>query len=468
MLVALAVVAFLRPPAAPAGGETPPPTPTGRQPAFHLDATPEQRTDILESAFGKIASERADRLGALKDDIALLLDDPGAVRYVVAQWHARRSEGRYADAAFADLFRLVKRPEFVDPTAELLASPFPEIRLKALQSAETQADPRLGPGILAIYRGAAGEEGDRRLSVKLAALQAGFACGGDSLPALLAEALRDPNDEVAVRALTIASDLDVPDVAGEVKRLLGSARSPRVRLHAAALLARRGDLAAPADVVAALDPREPALAAEALHLVAKYRMAHAAARLREIRPAVPPDLRTLVTLALLRLDDSATWEEVIHAADAAGGEGELEALQLLGASGNAETAPILLHAIARGGLARVRAIAAGISTSREKGFLPVIERLVEEPVDHPSDLGDAPAVGGQALVPRLAALLENASEPAVQARHLAWLGMVGGNAARGVMLQARSRIPRLADEQIRLVDLEARRLGQAAPSLQLR
>jgi hypothetical protein len=467
-IVALAVVYLLKSPTTPEDQGPPPKTPTLRSPAFHLDATPDQRRAILESAFSKVASDRAERLGALKDDIALLLDDPAAVQYILNQWHLRRGEGKYADAAFADLFTLVKRPEFVDPTAELLASDFPEIRAKALQAAMTQKSPRLGPRILAIYRGAAGDPSDKKTSLRLEALHAGFACGGDALAPLLSEAFQDPSPGVAVEALTIATDADVPGTEAAARRLLETSKDRRVRVHAATVLLRRGSVSAADEIVAALDPQDQAVAAEAAHLVAKHRIEAAAGRLRELLPKTSGELKRVFALALLRLGDRATWDETIAAADAAGSEGELEALQLLGASGSADAAPILLHAIDRGGDARIRAIAAGIATSQDPGLKPVVFKLVEQPMQHPAELDDAPKVGGEDLVPRLAQLLHEATEPAAQARYLAWLSLIGGKQARDAMLRERNRIQRLVDERLRLVDLEARRLGVEAPPMTAR
>ena len=160
------------------------PTATGRQPAFHLDATPAQRREILEATFPKIASDRAEQLGALKDDVALLLDDPEAVRFILDAVAPPQDEGRYAQAAFADLFQLVKNPEFVQPTADLLDSTQAEIRAKALQAAATQASPALGSRILAIYRAMRAEEGGGKSYPKHLAMSAAIACRGDSFAAL--------------------------------------------------------------------------------------------------------------------------------------------------------------------------------------------------------------------------------------------------------------------------------------------
>ena len=96
----------------------------------------------------------------------------------------------------------MKKPEFVEPTGDLLDSSKPEIRRKALQSAETQASPALGPRILAIFRAAKRRErAEQGRSLRIEALSAGLACRGDAFPALLAQAMRDPSPEVAVRAL---------------------------------------------------------------------------------------------------------------------------------------------------------------------------------------------------------------------------------------------------------------------------
>ena len=143
----------------------------------------------------------------------------------------------------------------------------------------------------------------------------------------------------------------------------------------------------------------------------------------------------------------------------------MEALQLLAASGDVNVSPILLHALDRGGPGRVHAIAAGITSSGEKGFLPVIRKLIEQPVGHPSELEMTPLIGGPELVPRLSELLHAATEPVAQQRFLGWLAVIGGPEARAAMLRERDRIGRLVDEQIRLVDLEARRLGTSAPPL---
>lgn len=464
VIVALAFLALMKQRAPDPGQGPPDPTVTGRQPAFHLDATPAQRRTILESAFPKIASERAVLLGAIKDDVALLLDDPEAVALVVTQWHVHKAEGRYAEAAFADLFRLVKNPAFVEPTATLLEAQKPEIRRKALQSAETQASPALGSRVLAIFREGATLPADEGVSLRRSALHAGFACKGDAWPALLDLAIGDEDSEIAIEALTFAADLDVPGLESHARELLTRAKDPRVRLYAAALLMRRGDLSASGAIISALDPKDPALAADAVHLVAKYRIAAARSKLVEIRPHTTGEIRRLFTLALLRLGDQDVLNEVMQAADVLGGEAEIDALRLLAAGGDENVTPILLHALGRGGLARAHAIAAGISTSAQPGFLPVIEKLVEAPVGHPAELFEAPKVGGKALIPKIAGLLHEATDPTAQVRYLAWLEQIGGPEARDVMIRERQRIPRLVDERLRLVDLEARRLGQATPA----
>jgi hypothetical protein len=465
VIVALAYVALFKGPAAPDTQAPPESTITGKAAAFYLDVTPAERRTILEATFPKVASERAERLGAVKDDIALLLGDPESINYVLAQWHIHRTEGRYAEAAFADLFRLVKNPEFVAPTAELLDSTKPEIRRKALQSAETQASPALASRILAIFRAARDEKEHDRSPYRMEALRAGWACRGDSFPALLAEAMNDPGGEIATRALSIAADLQVPGLDVPARELLRTATDPRIKVNAAALLYRQGDRAATEVILAALDPKAPGPMAEALHIVAKYKIAAAADKLRAAVPQTGGELGRLVTLALLRLGDGPTWEAVVRDADSAGGDRELDALRLLASSGDPNASPILLHALDRGGSARAQSIAAGIATSGEAGFLPVIKKLIEQPLTHPAELDEAAKVGGPALVPRLAELLHEANDPATQARYLAWLAQVGGPEARAAMLRERGRIPRLADEQIRLVDLEARRLGIEAPPL---
>lgn len=466
VIVALAYVALFKQRPTPPDDTPAGPTITGRPPAFHLDATPEDKRAIFEAAFPKIASERAERLGGLKDDLALLLDEPWAVQKLIEYWHLHRTEGRYAEAAFADMFRLVKQPEFVGPTGDLLDSSKPEIRRKALQSAETQASPVLGPRILAIFRAAKDEKEQSKGPLRMEALRAAWACRGDAFPALLAEAMRDPSPEVAVRALSIAADLDVPGLDVQAREALRDQTDPRVRLNAAALLLKQGDSSAAAPIIAALDPRAPGPMAEALHLIAKYKIAAAADKLREVQPQTPGELGRLVTLARLRLGDQAAWDDTLRDADAAGSDRELDALRMLAASGDPNASPILLLALDRGGVARAQSIAAGITTSGEAGFLPVIKKLIEQPVSHPAELDEAPRVGGPALVPRLSELLHAAEDPATQARYLAWLAQIGGPEARKAMLNERNRIRRLVGEQIRLVDLEARRLGVPSPPLQ--
>ena len=56
VLVALAYVALFKQPKRDDGGGPAPPTVTGRQAAFHLDATPAQRREILEATFPKIGT----------------------------------------------------------------------------------------------------------------------------------------------------------------------------------------------------------------------------------------------------------------------------------------------------------------------------------------------------------------------------------------------------------------------------
>jgi hypothetical protein len=440
-------------------------TATGRPPAFYLDATPEERRQILHATFPRIASDPAGRLGALKDDVALLLDDPENVRWILGQWHAFGRDDRYAAGAFADIFRLVKNPAFVEPTAALLDSPRSEIRFKALQAAQTQASPALGPRILGLFRNVGPGPPERTSMFKIEAFSAAYACRGDSWPALLDEAVRDPDVEIAVRALTVATDLDVEGLEARAKSAMQQDKTGRVRIHAAALLMRRGDLSAVDEILRALDPQNPALAAEALRLVAKHRIAAAVPRLRELRPKTTGELHRLFTLAMVRAGDSEVMGELLHAVDSAEGQEELDALQILAATGDENVAPVLLHALGRGGSARARSIAVGISSAGKTPSLALLEKLVETPIGHPAELEEAPKAGGKALIPKLASLLRAATDPSAQARYMAWLAMIGGTEARDVILRERDRVKRLADEQLRLIDLEARKLGQEAPPL---
>ena len=271
--------------------------------------------------------------------------------------------------------------------------------------------------------------------------------------------------EIAVRALTIGTDLDVEGLEGRARSILSDSKDRRVRIHAAALLMRRGDLSATEEILKALDPTDPGLSADALRLVAKYRIAAAVPRVREHRAKATGELRKLFTLALVRAGDPEVMTELLQAADSAEGQDELDALQILAASGDENVAPILLHALGRGGLPRARAIALGIASSGQSPSLAVMEKLIESPVGHPAELDEAPKAGGKALIPKLAALLHEATDPAAQARYLAWLALIGGKEARDVILKERDRVKRLADEQLRLIDLEARKLAQDAPPL---
>jgi hypothetical protein len=467
IVVAIGFIVMMQTRPAPTDAPEPGNTVTGRPSAFHVGASPEEKKRILETTFPRIASERPERLGDLKDNIALVLDNPAAIQWVVAQWQVHKNEGKYSDAAFLDIFRLVKDPAFVGPVAALLESPLPAIRAKAIQSAQTQASPALGGRILAFYRNVEQFPGARKGEVRKEALDAGATCRGDAWPALLQEAILGDDAELAVRALMLATDQDVPGLEGTARTALASSKDRRVKLFAAALLLKRGDPSAAEEVLRDLDPADPGTAADAVHLVTKYRFMAAAGRLRELRPKATGELKPLFTLALLRTGDQNVMNEVIQAADAEGSPGEIEALQLLAASGDENTLPILLHAVGRGGIERVHAIARGITTSGEKGFLPVVEKLIEAPVSHPAELGEAPFVAGPALTPRLAKLLREATDPQAQVRIMAWLAQVGGTAARDAIIAERDRIGRLAEEQIRLIDLEARRLGTPAPPLHL-
>ncbi len=458
-LLAFAVHHFLGRAPAPAGTQLPDLTITGRPPAFHLDVTPTQARVLAERCFYAIASDRPERLGGTKDDLALLLDRDEIVEFILAEWHVRRNEGKYADAAFADIFTLVRNRKFVEPTRELLQSSEPLVATKAVEAAMTQRDPSLVGMLLPILARLQSENTAEIIARRVKLLQAAAACGGDGLVACVQLGLRDPASAVVVAAAGMIAAQKIDGLDADLRILMQSASDLHVRAQVAATLLQRGDLAARRIVIEGLDPRNPDVAAESAHLITKYRLMEAMDSLTRYATKTEGELRRVFELALVRLGDRTIRAQLMRSAESAGDPHELDSLQILAASGDPEVVPILERGVERGGSPRWRAIAAGIATGRDECMIPVIKKLVEQPIIYPADFGECAGVGGDAIVPRLAELLHAATEPTVQIRYITWLGESGMPSARDVLLKERSRIPRLVDERLRLIDLDRRRRG---------
>jgi hypothetical protein len=445
------------------GGATPPPVPepsdvtaTGRAAAAYLEWSPAERLRIARLNLSRMVGDLPERLGALKEEIALVCDDPAVTALVAESFPEARGKGDYALAAYADLFALVRHSAFVPLTAELLVSDRRLLRAKGVQAAVVQRHPDLGGPLLRAYELALGEDLAATVNTRATAVLAAGRTGGPAAAALLQQAFRDPAEEVRVGALELAGELALPSLDAALSGVLRDPPGPREMIRAAAALAPR-DPAARARLFAALDPRDPGLSHEATVLVVKLRPAGAADALRAFVGAAQGEARRGMRTALIRLGDEA--ERARTRADATGGALELEALGLLAHGGDEGAIGILTAAIDRGGPPRLGVVARGLSESGVKELLPVAERLLRVEARHPAELGEFAVAFGDALLPALEREFA-AAETIERARYLAatLLG-VGTPGAREILLRQRARYARAVEPALRLLDLGLRSRG---------
>lgn len=443
------------PPVVPDGGDL---TPTGRASAAYLDLSPAEKLDLARNNLARMAGDLPERLGALKEEIALLCDSPEVVRLIADSYPSAKGVGGYAVGAYADLFALVRDPLFVGPVGEMLRSEERLLRAKGVQAAVVQRSPELGAALLRAYEAALADDLSVTSNTRATAVLAAARTGGPEAAALLQSAFQDPAEEVRCGALDVAGELALPSLDAALRNVLRDPPGPREGLRAAAALSPR-DPAARARLLAALDPRDPGLSHEAVTLLIKQKPPGSADALRGFVATAEGEAKRGMRTALIWFGDPA--ERAKARADAAEKDGarELEGLGLLAHGGDEGAIDILLAAIDRGGPQRYGVIGKGLSESGDPELLKVAERLLEVRIRHPAEVGEFAARFGDAIVPKVVAELRATTDPDRERYLTATLMGIATPAARAALLAERPARKRLVDPALRLVDLGLRSRG---------
>lgn len=433
----------------------------GKPAAFHLDLDPAAKVRVAQRNFGKIASDEAVRLGEWKDDIALLCDDPNVVAWIAAEWHVRKEGAdRVTLSAFADIFERVKHPEFLEATKELFRIDDAFVAGKAVQAAITQADPSLLDEIRHAYDVAKTTAGPETTPFRVQCILAARACGGPGLSAFLGDVLTENNLVLRIEALQVARDIPTVGIESVLRSLTGEL-NPRVRLLAAWALAKAGSTTAVRDLAALVDPNDPGTALEAASAIGILRLEAATPALVAALDRTAGETHRAVEIALARLDHGPTLQRLrARIVDPDGTKIE-DALTALTSAGIVADIPLLSEQAASGLNLRQRALCAGIAIAASPTMAPVMIPMLGASPTYTPEMHDAMKVVGEAVVPNLSERLAKAKSEDEAFATVAWLGSNATPAARAALLRGRNGpARRLCEEQLRLLDLAARRAGR--------
>lgn len=437
------------------------PTASGQRPGFHVWGTEEDRQAAFRKAIADLTSGQPQEIGALKDDLALLCDDPAVVRAILEHYNRRARLTRYEAAGFADIFALVKNPAFVAPLKNLFQHEEWIVRRNSIDAAVTQADPELTPALDREYqwvlREFEGKGGQSRLGI----LHAAAACGGDHFPVVLDRAFADPEATVRGGALEIVIDRKLDTLLSRVRAAVDDPDSG-VRLRARWALAVLGQRDAVPQLLGFLDPRNPAESLLAVQAVTTVPVPEAAAEIRRLLQDATADVRPAFIVALVLLGDPAIVPELEAALDEerAPPERVAEALAGLAAAGSDRHLPRLRREARIGGF-RTGGILRGLAASARVPDPELLEAVLDnETVTHPAMVEAVVPRAGDGLVSFLAGRLREARTDNRAAFLLGCLRLLGSEAARNAIIAAHDQWPNLVEQCVRLMDLERRRQGR--------
>lgn len=442
--------------------EEPPPrrTETGRTPSFHLHLARAERLRLARKCLDGISSAQAKALGAVKDDLALLADDPAVIRMILEDWEQRSRISKFEAAAFGDVFARIRHEDFVAPAVTLLDHEEFQVRHKAIEVAATQCDPRFVPGLDRLFAEITAKKPGEGMRTLDRIVSAARACGGDHLPVLLARALENPLPHVRDVAAAIIREDRMRGMRDRLIPLLQD-QEPQARLQAAWGLASFGDDRFVSEIIKGLDPREPVLSAFCME----------AARDLDLRAAIPTikrhllvaraELKTgmLLTLAVMGDSDTLTRLRTWANDPEARVPDRIVGLMALAAVGEEQDLSLLRKVASDGPAIEVQNIAVGLTFREGPPDVELARRILS--CGHfahpgPAQVGEWLPRLGEALVPWLAQRLDDGGDPIFL---IASLDLTGAESARTEILRRRSKHPRLVEERIRLIDLARRRRG---------
>lgn len=440
---------------------TPRITATGRTPAFHLQLDPGERLRAARKCLDRITSAQAKALGAVKDDLALLADDPAVIRMILEDWQQRSHISKFEAAAFGDLFARIRHDEFVEPAVTLLAHEEFQVRHKAIEVAATQRDPRFVPGLDRLFAEISKERPGEGMRTLDRIISAARVCGGDHLPVLLARALGNQLPHVRDVAAAIIREDRMQGMRQRVIPLLKD-KEPQARLQAAWGLASFGDRRAVSDLVDGLDPRNPTLSAFCMEAARDLKLQDAIPAIKRHILIANADLKSGMWLTLAVMGDSDTRARMRAWANDPDARvpDRIVGLMALAAMGEDQDLA-LLRKIARDGTPiEVQNLAVGLTFKEGAPDIEIARSILASGhFAHPGGARVAEWLPrlGDSLVPWLAQRLDDGGDPVFL---IASLDLTRASTSRMELLRRRDRYPRLIEERIRLMDLAVRREGE--------
>lgn len=435
-------------------------TETGRTPAFHLRLDGPARRRAARKCLDRITSAQAKALGAVKDDLALLADDPQVIRLILEDWEQRARISKFESAAFGDLFARIRHPDFVAPGVTLLEHQEFQVRHKAIEVAATQRDPRFVPGLDRLFAEITERSPGEGMRTLDRIVSAARSCGGDHLPVLLARALRNPLPHVRDVAAAIIREDRMEGMRDRIASLLDD-EEPQARLQAAWGLATFGDDRAVSQIIDGLNPRNPTLSSFCMEAARDLGLRDAIPTLKHHIPAASAELKSGMWLTLGVMGDPEAQERLRDWANdpEARVPDRIVGLMALAAMGKAKDLPLLRKIIRDGTAIEVQNIAVGLTFKTGAPDLELARGILS--CGHFAHPGPAQVAEwlprlGDRLVPWLAQRLDDGGDPVFL---IASLDLSGTALARDEILRRRESHPRLVEERIRLMDLALRQEG---------
>ncbi len=434
--------------------------PSGRTPSFHLFAAPAERQRAVQQCLDQLTSGAAGLIGGMKDDIALLCNEESTRRAVLNAWAGRTNISKYEASAFADIFALVRSADFVGPSKEIFQHPDFEVRSKGPIVARTQRDPAFVPLLCKFYDEINRDHPNAGTQTRLIILDAALACGGPETPLILDRALKDSIATVRADAIDYVARLQLKSFLPRLVELLQD-EELGVRVRAAHALGRLGRPAPDGFYAQGLDARLMPELHAALEAMVDLRLSSYIPRLRQFRGEVPPSLEGLVLSTLALLGDA---EVLQHAREgltsgAPASTKRLLALQVIAAAGNASDIERVGALVAEHRPGDAEAVVSGLAA---RGGVPtdaLFAALLDSTLSHPGQIAPVCSGNNSTMVPAVAQRLSATSDEARAAFLIGVLGAIDGSEARAAVLQAHKRFPTLCEQQLRLLDLAARKEG---------
>ena len=436
-------------------------TATGRTPAFYLSTTPDERLRIASQNLGKITSGRAEVLGDLKDEIALLADDPKVIDLILESWADRAAISRQEASGFADLFLRIRHPQFVEPTQRLFRHAEHFVRHKGIWAASTQAHPSLTPFLSEMYDDLLAIDPNKGENIRREVLLAAARCGGEHLPILLAKALKDPRPLVRAGALELMQEHKLSVLEGRAEPLL-SDDEPAVRFYAGFALAAIGNKAGFRTLEQFLEPLDPQI----------NRFAHNAVRELHSRDFIPALLRLkdkgseearsscLLALAAFRHPETLESLRVRMKDGDASAVDRVIAVEGLGLALEDQDLELLRDIAQNGSPLELTALARSLGNSDRMPPIELVNELLEsEDLILTHQMGSLPKRLGDQLTPTCERLLRDCNDVNRAIQYISCLVAIDTDAAWEVLMSQRHRWGKLIEESVRLRDLERRKEG---------